>query len=155
MNFTIQQATPADFPSIIELIRDTFYTFIAPNYSEEGKQTFETYIQLDRLLNRQHNHQVYIALSSMKSLLGIIEIRENSHISLFFTSRHHLGEGIGTALFQLAKKICLSHNPQLSEITVFSSPFAIDIYKKLGFIATSETTIKNGMEFTPMSFLFK
>jgi len=35
-------------------------------------------------------------------------------------------------------------------MTVFSAPFAINIYKSLGFEATDTEQISNGIRFTPM-----
>lgn len=35
-------------------------------------------------------------------------------------------------------------------MTVHSSPFAVEIYRHLGFVATGEERTVNGLRFTPM-----
>jgi predicted GNAT family N-acyltransferase len=45
---------------------------------------------------------------------------------------------------------CRKNNASLEFIEVNSSPFAVGIYEKLGFIRVSDEQLKNGMKFTPM-----
>jgi len=153
MSFTIQKAQPSDFLSVNQLITNTFTQFVAFEYSKEGQNTFLDYISLEKTVARQHNHSIYIAIdNSTHQIIGAIELREFRHVSLLFTHQNHLGKGIGKALFQKGKAICQTENPNLKTITVFSSPYAVDIYKKLGFETTDVETTKNGLRFTPMSF---
>ena len=72
----------------------------------------------------------------------------NSHIALFFVEPCFQRQGVGRALFLAANDACL-----LDEMTVNSSPYAIEIYKKLGFHAFSEEQLKDGIRFTPMKYV--
>lgn len=50
-------------------------------------------------------------------------------------------------LFETAKAEC-----KRPEITVNSSPYAVKIYKHLGFVPTAEEQTVNGIRFTPMKY---
>jgi hypothetical protein len=41
-------------------------------------------------------------------------------------------------------------NPEVKIIDVHSSPYAVHIYEKLGFVKQSEEQIKDGIRFTPL-----
>ena len=57
---------------------------------------------------------------------------------------------IAKELFIKALKKCNEIKPDLKEINVNSSPYAVDIYKRLGFRAVGEQTTQNGITYIPM-----
>ena len=59
--------------------------------------------------------------------------------------------GIARRLFQTVEEICKSQN-NISKITVNSSPYAIEVYHRLGFVDTDKELTVNGIRFTPMSY---
>jgi predicted GNAT family N-acyltransferase len=60
-------------------------------------------------------------------------------------------QGIGKVLFQKVIALCKKKVPGLNQISVNASPFAVPIYKRLGFQETEGEQFKNGMRFQPMS----
>jgi GNAT superfamily N-acetyltransferase len=81
---------------------------------------------------------------------GVIEVRNYDHISLFFVSKNYQNKGIGKKLHELAVSKCIAIKPNVTKIEVHSSPYAVPIYEKLGFVKTSIEQVVNGMKFTPM-----
>ena len=82
-------------------------------------------------------------------IVGIIATRnQNSHISLFFVKDSFMGKGIGR---KLINEIIINNKNE--KVTVHSSPFAVKIYEKLGFIKTSQEKCINGMLFIEMEHL--
>lgn len=75
---------------------------------------------------------------------------ENTHMALFFVKDEYQVKGIGRKLYEYIKQLSKEEN-----ITVNSSPYALNIYKRLGFIPTSQEQITNGMRYTPMKTLIK
>ncbi|HON79549.1 MAG TPA: GNAT family N-acetyltransferase, partial [Spirochaetota bacterium] len=126
----------------------------APDYSREGIDEFLKYVRENDILERviEGNHYIYIALQG-RTVVGVIEIREYRHISLFFVNGKYHRRGIGSLLMKNALELCRVMNPLLLRLSVNSSPFAVPVYEKLGFNIEADEMEKNGIRFTPMSYL--
>ena len=83
-------------------------------------------------------------------IVGMIDMKENHHICLFFVDSFYQRQGIGKALLDHALAYCLRSNPDVTTINVHASLFAVPIYKKLGFRQTQPEQIKNGIRFVKM-----
>lgn len=57
-------------------------------------------------------------------------------------------EGIGRKLWDFLRENSLS-----KIITVNSSPYAVPVYHKLGFVDTDTEQLSDGMRYTPMQFI--
>lgn len=57
-------------------------------------------------------------------------------------------EGIGRKLWDFLRENSLS-----KIITVNSSPYAVPVYHKLGFVDTDTEQLLDGMRYTPMQFI--
>ena len=68
-----------------------------------------------------------------------------------FVDKDYHRQGIARQLFDTVISE-LTINPDNKEITVNSSPYAVVVYKHLGFIKTAEQQEKNGMLFVPMKY---
>ena len=80
----------------------------------------------------------------------MIEIVDHKHISLFYTDKQFQGRGIGKELLRKSLELCFEHNPEVSEISVNSSPNAVTAYQEFRFFAVSPEQTKNGIRFVPM-----
>ena len=76
-------------------------------------------------------------------------IEINARYLLFVDSDFHR-RGISRELLRRALDICCENRPDLSEVSVNSSPFAIPVYQKLGFQITGPEQTVNGIRFQPM-----
>lgn len=65
----------------------------------------------------------------------------------YYLSEQYWGKGVGRTLFEAMRK-----DYEKQEFTVHSSPYGVKIYEHLGFKATSEEQLVNGLRFTPMVF---
>ncbi len=142
--------TPEDVPQVSALIGRVFDEFVAPDFVPEGVQTFLQYVTPEALLRHfQANHFGLVAAEA-DPIVGMIEVRNNDHVSLLFVDKAFQGQGIARELWRRALDICRSSKPDLSQVTVNSSPFAVPVYLKLGFRAQGGRQVKNGIEFYPM-----
>ncbi len=133
-----------------DFIIRVFGEWIAPEYSPEGVQEFLRYVKPDLLWNRSRaNHFVLVAVAQGE-VVGAMEARDYDHTSLFFVDKHFHQRGIGKGLMARALEICRSNKPDVSQIGVNSSPYAVPIYEKLGFCPSGPRQITNGMIFVPM-----
>jgi GNAT superfamily N-acetyltransferase len=147
---TFREIKTGEEAKACQLVMDSFSEFVAPDYSEEGVKEFSKYI--DSLLMQKrlaNNHVVVVALDE-DVLVGMIEVRNYNHISLLFVKKKYQHHGIATRLLELAVNKCRKHNANTELIELNSSPFAVSIYEKLGFVKISDEQLKNGIRFTPM-----
>lgn len=142
---TIKVIDSNDHQRALMLVLSVFMQYEAPDYSEQGVQTFIDFI---------HNKESMDALEFCgafinKEIVGVIATRNNgNHIALFFVDGKYHRQGIGRKLFKI-----VTQRSTGQKITVNSSPYAIEIYKKLGFVPDSDEQIVEGMRFTPMTYI--
>lgn len=147
-----RELTSDDLTEASGLVWNVFAEFVAPEYAEEGVETFRTFTEAQQLTQLLAGGRFFFlgCFDGLK-LAGLIAIRDYNHISLLFVGKNYQRRGIAGQLFDKAKDRCLQANPQLREITVNSSPYAAGIYQRLGFKKTGDATVTDGMTFIPMT----
>ena len=136
---------------VVDLVSRVFYQFIAPFYSDAGVKEFMKYADASTLAGRIQGNNFVLIAELHNEIIGIIEIRENNHIALFFVAPEHQHKGIGRELLNMAVHECIASEPKLTKITVNSSPNAVSAYRALGFIKIDEEKTLNGIRFVHMS----
>jgi GNAT superfamily N-acetyltransferase len=137
--------------SASNMVNNVFDEFVGADYSENGKKTFKDYIAPENILERFNNKTSCFYVAKCNSeIIGILEIRNKDHVSLFFVKKEFHGKGIGTKLFDNYIKILKQENNGIKTITVNSSFFAEKIYSKMGFVKTGEIQEKDGIKYIPM-----
>lgn len=141
----IRELTPLEKAAALSLVWDIFLEFEAPDYSAEGVQTFHNFIG-----NKEAMDGLVMYGAFQKEVLtGVIATRnKGNHISLFFVHSQFHRQGIGTHLFREVIKRSSSE-----KITVNSSPYAVEVYHKLGFTDTDSEQLTDGMRYTPMEYI--
>src|SRR5699024_11434261 len=77
--------------------------------------------------------------SDLGELAGVlIAVNDLAHIVAFYVKEKFQKRGVGKALFER-----LSDDSNNSYVTVNASPYAVEIYRKLGFIEACETDRKS------------
>jgi len=85
---------PGEEVEVCELITRVFDEFIAPDFSPEGVDEFLKYIQPDALRERSETDHFTLVATLAEELVGVIEIRNHNHVSLYFVDQAHIGLGI-------------------------------------------------------------
>jgi GNAT superfamily N-acetyltransferase len=135
-----------------QMVGDCFKEYVAPDYSQEGINEFFKYLTPKHVAYRlEHEHFILVA-SDLDVMVGAIEVRKNYHISLLFVRKEYQKRGIAKKLFELSVDRCRRFKPDITFIEVNSSPYAVSIYKKLGFTEIKAEQTVNGMRITPMIF---
>ena len=136
--------------SALDLVWKVFLEFEAPDYSDEGVQEFKSFIDYESIKLKMQDKQIYMwTCYDNENLVGVLATRLPCHICLLFVDKHHHKKGIARSMYQQM----LEHykaTTDYSEITVFSSPYAVKAYHKLGFKDTDIEQTINGIRFTPM-----
>ncbi len=95
----------------------------------------------------------FITLGSFfdNSLVGLITLKNQNHITQLFVKKEFQDNGIASSLWALAK--VATNNTQVPKTyTVFSSRAAIPVYESFGFKVTEPLQEKNGIYYRPMKY---
>lgn len=149
MEINISEMDEKETAEVSELVKAGFDEFVKPDLTEEGIKEF--YRAASSFIHeRPGNHFVLVA-SSANKIVGMIDVRDCSHICLFFVSRDFHKKGVGKLLLTKAISKCIAQSGESKNIDVNSSIYAVEAYKRLGFIQTKEEQIINGIKFVPMN----
>lgn len=141
----IKKIDEAQIADAIDLIWTTFLQFEAPDYSEEGIQSFKDFIENKDIISSLEFWGAY----DSQILKGVIATNENrKHICCFFVKAEYHRQGIGRKLWEY-----LLENSKSEVITVNSSPYAVPVYHRLGFVDTETEQLSDGMRYTPMKYV--
>ena len=135
------------------MINNVFDEFVGKDYSEKGNKTFKDFIDPKNILERLNNdYNICFVAKYNNEIIGILEIKNYDHISLFFVKKDFHNKGIGKKLFEYFINTINKENIVINNITVNSSIYAEKIYSKLGFIKINEIQEKDGIKFIPMEY---
>ena len=143
--------TQDDAPAVSRLIIDSFTEFIAPEYSAEGRAEFVRHVQPEALVERSRSNHLVLVAASANTVVGVIELRNNDHVSLLFVDRVFQQHGIARTLLRRALSEARPATPDLERVTVNSSRFGVPIYERLGFRQTGPERSVDGIVFIPMA----
>jgi len=144
---------PGEELEICDLVLRCFNKFVAPDYPPRGVREFQKYVTPELLRTRSSDNHFTLVAHTINRITGMIEIRDFHHVSLLFVDQSYQRRGISHSLFEEARKICLYHLPEQKRITVNSSPYAVPVYRRLGFHETERKKSVNGITFIPMEYL--
>lgn len=153
MKFSVMQRGQENI--VIEVVRDVFNEFVAPGYTQEGIDEFYNYANIVKLTERSKRDHFTILAQDNDDILGIIEIRNPNHVSMFFVQKNFQNKGVGKALFKEAMKQIAKRNQNIEELTVNSSLNAVPAYERLGFVVQGGEQCLNGIKFVPMKLSLK
>ena len=145
-----------DIVSAMELVWQVFSEFEAPEYSDEGVARFRAFIiEYDSIAAKMKSGEMQLwgAFEDIR-IIGVIAIKPPLHISLLFVDKQYHRRGIArNLLYTILRDETVVRGNEC--VTVRSSPYAVDIYRRLGFVPTDMEQTLNGLRFTPMVFHFK
>ncbi len=151
--YQIRNAYQDEWDDAMTLAWKTFMRFEADVYTEEGVRNFEDFIT-DTTLYRMFVmgvYQLFVAVDR-KQIVGMLTLRNNSHISLLFVDEKYHRKGIGRALIEYLREYLLSE-AGISKVTVNAAPYGVAFYHKLGFTDLRPEEERDGIKYTPMEFV--
>lgn len=150
MKYLLEEMKFNELRETIELVKRVFDEFEAPYYTQEGIENFYKFANYDNI-KQQLNKTIRIFIVKYnEEIIGMIGIRDYSHIVLLFVDKRYHRRGIATRLLKRAKFYCKENNKNIESITVNSSPYGIKFYHATGFEDTDTEQEIDGIKFTPM-----
>ena len=152
--YLIRPLFKSEWEEAMRLAWDTFILFEAPEYSKEGIRNFKNFVN-DPLLKYLFLEGKYRTMAAFCNgiMIGIVGVRNETHISLLFVDSDYHRKGIATKLLDKVFEDTYKTFGK-REMTVNSSPYAVGFYHKLGFIDTDVEKTTDGIRYTPMVIRF-
>jgi GNAT superfamily N-acetyltransferase len=149
-DFIVRALHEEDIKEALALVWRVFLEFEAPDYTETGVRNFKEYIGYDGVLEKMQSGELYfLGCFDQDKLGGVIALRSQmSHISLLFVQKEYHRQGIARRLMIAAIEYAKIRSVVC--MTVHSSPYAVGFYERLGFIASGDARVENGIRYTPM-----
>ena len=155
MEHIIKEITKENLKQALVLVNEVFSEFVAVDYSEQGRNTFEEYLKTkydEVMSDLQTGNKKIWACFQNDEIIGVIATRDKTHIALMFVGKRYHRKGIARQMFQTVLNEVRRQQPNAAQITVNSSPFAVPVYERLGFVQTAEQQEKDGIIFVPMCY---
>ncbi|MGN0586772.1 MAG: GNAT family N-acetyltransferase [Oscillospiraceae bacterium] len=141
-NIKIRIILPEEKAAALDLVWRVFLKYEAPQYPEEGVRFFKEYLDNDEATSVL---DIYGAFMGAR-VVGVLAMRSGgTHVSLFFVDEEFHRRGIGKALFEYMIK---SSSPDF--VTVHAAPYAVEVYRRLGFSPAGGEVVEDGLIYTPM-----
>jgi putative acetyltransferase len=151
----IRRVQDSEIKQALDVVLEVFMEFEAPDYPPEGVASFvKDVIENDSFKAgvKSGSFPMFVALVK-EEIVGVMTMRKGTHIMLAFVKKQYHKQGIGKKLFEhILGELRAKGDSELT-ITVNSSPYAVEFYKKLGFVETDTEQEKNGIRFTPMEYV--
>lgn len=146
----VRPVNDEEYESVMGVVWKTFLRFEAEDYTKEGVESFQDFITDPTLYKMflKGYYQIFGAFYRGE-IVGMISLRDRTHISLLFVDERYHYQGIGRALMEYLKNYLLTEMGEY-KMTVNASPYGTGFYHKLGFHDTDVELTKEGIRYTPM-----
>jgi len=144
-----REATIADAPAISGLILPLAETYIAHEFPPEGAANLLASMEPGAIEGYMMSGFKYHVAEEDGAVVGVVGVRDNSHVYHLFVADEFRGLGIARQLWCVARDGCREAG-NAGEFTVNSSRFAVEMYRKFGFTETGPPETKNGVTSIPM-----
>lgn len=146
----IRPVNREEYEDVLGVVWKTFLRFEAADYTEEGIKSFMDFITDPTLYKMflKGYYQIFGAFYQGKNI-GMISLRDRTHISLLFVDEKYHNQGVGRALIEYAKNFLIAEMGEY-KVTVNAAPYGVEFYHKLGFQDTDKEQEKEGVRYTPM-----
>lgn len=140
---------------VLDLVWRVFEEFEAPEYAADGIREFRDFIAADAVKARMSANELLLwGCWEDDEIVGMIATKPPCHVALLFVDKNYHRRGIAKSLYHTALDYYIG-NSTYNEMTVNSSPYAVEIYHKLGFVDVSGEQTVNGLRFVPMKHVFR
>ena len=148
-DYEIAYAGESEWEEAMQLAWRTFLKFEAGEYGKVGTKNFFNFITGDLLRQMFLAGSYRLAVAKIEGeIVGIASLRGERHISLLFVDERFHRQGIGTALLAFLQKDVIRNGNCV--MSVNAAPYGVPFYEKIGFTATSDLQMADGITFVPM-----
>lgn len=146
----VRPAYRQEWDDAMALAWRVFMKFEANDYTHEGIESFQDFIT-DSVLYRMFvmgTYQLFGAYDNGR-MIGMITLRNETHISLLFVDEKYHRRGVGRTLIQYVSDYVRNEEGH-GFMTVNAAPYAVEFYHRIGFTDTDGKQFNDGIWYTPM-----
>lgn len=141
---------PEESHAVSRLAVDVFNRFVAPGCGKKACNMFVAYVTPSRIERGvDDGNRVWVAKAG-GCIVGVIEVRDDTHIAMLFVAPDWQGQGIARRLVAKARAHVIEKQPRKRRLTVNAASGAVGAYRRLGFSARTAQQKKDGIVYTPM-----
>ncbi len=137
------------------MIWRTFLLFESKDYTQEGIDKFREFITDEELYLSflEGRYRLLVALHQGQ-IIGAASVRNGNILSLLFVEEKFHRRGVGKRLLEM---MCehVAYEGGETKISLMASPYAVEFYRKQGFVAMGQEMRISGMRITPMEKICK
>jgi hypothetical protein len=148
-----REMSPGEEQAVCDLVSRVFNEFVAPDYWKEGIEEFFRFANPRAMEKRMQSGGFVLVACHANILVAMLEFSPPDRIAMLFVATQH--QGIAKELLAHAISKACAVNPDLSKVTVHSSPYAEPVYLKMGFHKIGNATTERGITYIPMELLFE
>jgi GNAT superfamily N-acetyltransferase len=145
----IREAQCTDSEGISQLVYKLTEKYIAPDCTEDGADILLRSMRREAIEGYLESGYIYHIAEIDYQIVGVIGVRDNSHVHHLFVDDAYHKQGIARKLWHVARETCLS-NGDVGVFTVNSSRYALSFYERLGFVQQSSEHEEEGVVYIPM-----
>jgi ribosomal protein S18 acetylase RimI-like enzyme len=151
MDLQLRRATVADAAAISALVCAGFDQHIAQDWEPQAQRHFFEENQPEKLHSKIADASLCLVCEQGTELLGVIFLPQPTLVQLFFVAPGHLRNGIGRKLWSAVRAELAQLYPEVRTVELNSSPYAVAVYKALGFYPISKPYRRKGAVATRMA----
>lgn len=147
----IVRAEAGDAQIASVLVHESFDRFVAADWTPDARAAFLAEASVEKLRDGIAA-AAYAALAMRDGVaLGFIYLPTPALLAMLFVHPQHLGQRIGSLLWEAARTHVETHHPQTRTVELNASSYGVPAYRAMGFYPISEPYIKSGAIATRMA----
>ena len=151
LSIVVREATADDAIRISGLLTTLAEEFIVGEFSEEGRRQLLAHFSVTEMAERLASTKYRFQVAEIDgALVGVVAVRERSHLQYLFVSRACQRTGIARRLWEQARQ---QAGTASGRFTVNASSYAVPAYQRLGFASVGGRLEKDGVRFQPMEWV--
>ncbi|MDP2562419.1 GNAT family N-acetyltransferase [Psychrobium sp. 1_MG-2023] len=146
----IRQAQRADCAEISYLITRNAKLLLNEDFDGDGLNFFLNTVTERAIREYMDQGFNYLVAQANNEIIGVIAIKDNSHMFHLFVDKNYHKKGIAKQLWEsiYTQSVESGNN---GTFTLNSTSYALPVYQRWGFTCTDELQIRHGIRYTPMS----
>lgn len=149
-DFVCRPAGGADAAAMATLMHAVVNRFLLPDMDAAAGAAFLQSHGASDFADAMREGAFFFKAEADDALVGMIGVFAATHVKYLFVDGAWHGRGVARELLrQAVAEMRVRGEPR--KVTLNSSDYAIDIYRKLGFIETDLRQQRDGVWFTPMA----
>jgi GNAT superfamily N-acetyltransferase len=145
----IRAATIDDAAAISALIRPLAEKYISFEFSSQGAEALLNSLSASAMEGYFQTHIIYHVGEANDGLVGVVGMRNNSHLYHLFVAEAFQRQGIAKKLWDVAQEVSRQRG-HTGSYTVNASRCSVAVYRKFGFSPSGPLQTRNDVTYFPM-----